>query len=307
LRLGHGEEHNYGRASPSPLLLREAKDYATRWLTRFAPFLDGPEQLGAQDCRDRLALTPELRAEGEAALASLEAQATPLEAPLLETLRTALGELEHRERDLRRRLAYLAPGDPQGEVDLTEIQARLAEAQARREVESLSPQSTLDGTARLELQTSPGNRAAAVGSGIMGAGVLAFTTVHAIFMIGGMMMAFGPLALFMLAFYAIFWFAAYSLLAAAYRIGSRETVELAGRELTVRRQFGPWKSERKHLLGPHSRAHLVAASLRQEGSDAKEATLTDDAGGEIRLASGRPELEQERLVQRLNEYLAAQR
>lgn len=118
---------------PSPLLTREAKERANRWLARFSPLLDGLDGVGEEECRQRLADLPRLRGDGEAALQSLELQATAGEFGLLDTLRSAIRELDGLERDYRRRLALLAPGDPAGEVSLDHVQAKLAEVAIRDE------------------------------------------------------------------------------------------------------------------------------------------------------------------------------
>src|SRR5690242_2135559 len=102
----------------SPLLLREERDAANRWLVRFAPLLDPPETLDADVCRQRLAMVPALRAEGERALAALQAHAAPEDVELLATLRQAAGQLDGLADGLKRRLGALAPHDPEAAPDL---------------------------------------------------------------------------------------------------------------------------------------------------------------------------------------------
>jgi hypothetical protein len=118
------------------------------------------------------------------------------------------------------------------------------------------------------------------------------------------MRAFGPLALGLLAFYAIFWVAAAALARAALRMLGREELRLEGRELFLRRvtALGAW--EETFTLAPESRAYL-AETTRQQGRGIAEVAIQDAAGRDVRFAAGRPLVEQERLAERINEYLAA--
>jgi hypothetical protein len=302
VRLESQHEEQYPASPLSPLLHREAKEAANGWLARFSPLLDPSTELGAEDCRGRLEQVPELRAEGEAALKRLEAQATQADRTLLLTVRDALRELEHLENEMRRRLGLLAPGDPAGAVDLTDLRERLAEAAARRELEETTG-SSLATPGHLEVKVSPGSLPGALFMGIFSLGWLSFTTLHADFMIGGMMQAFGPLALAMLLFYAIFWAVGIGMGYAAIMAGSQENLTLDGRELTLHRRFLSWTWEKKHTLGKESRAYVTEAAVRQNGSAAKEVLIQDQEGRDIRLAHGRPAFEQERLVAHINEHL----
>jgi hypothetical protein len=286
----------------SPLLNREAREAANRWLACFTPFLDSPDGLDAEATRRLLEQASALWTEGERRRQDLEQQAAQGDVPLLATLREALGELEAREGDLRRRLGRLAPNAPGAEVDLSQIRTKLAEAAARREVDSWGG-SSAQATPRLELKTSPGNPGAALAMGLFSLGWLAFTTIHAVFMIGGMMAAFGPWALLLLLFYSMFWAVGLGAGWGAIRTGSEEQVELEGAEMVLRRRFLFWSSRRTYHLGPESCAYLAEPGVRQQGSAAQEVAVQDRNGREIRLATGRPEFEQQRLVTRLNDYV----
>lgn len=140
---------------PSPRQLGKSRKRACDWLVRFEPMLADLDGMSAEDCRRSLQQLPALRADGQVALARLEQQALPTEAPLLATVREALRELNNLEPDYRRRLGALAPGDPAAEVDLEPLRARLAEAAARRDVEALA--GARPGTPlRLRLTIAPG-------------------------------------------------------------------------------------------------------------------------------------------------------
>ena len=298
----HVEQRQYPAVASSPLLNRSARETASRWLAQFAPLLGDLDELGAAECRARLEGLPGLRAEGAQALSHLEVHATVADVPLLTTLRDALRELEAHEADLRRRLARLAPGDPGGEVDLAAIQERLAEAAARREVASWAS-SAKDG-ARLELKTSPANWAAAGMLALFSLGWNAFTTIHAVLFIGGFMQAIGLFALAFLLFYAIFWAVGIGMAYGAFRAASQEQLVLEGSMLTMNRRLFRFSWDRTYRVARSSKAVLVDASVRQQGSAARDVAVYDAEGKEVRVASGRPLHEQERLANRLNEYFA---
>lgn len=308
MRLETQQNESYPATPLSPLLNREAKESAHRWLARFAPLLDGVEGLGTQESRGRLEGIPALRAEGQAALQRLESQVSQADLNLLETLRSSLVELDAVEADLRRRLGLLAPGDPEGQIDLAALQAKLAENAARREVTSWGTQDSLL-PARLELQTSPPNWAAAAMMGLFSLGWNSFTTIHAVLFIGGFWRAIGPFALFFLLFYSMFWAVGAAMAWGAFLAACQEEIGLEGRRLLLTRKlFGyTWKREytlmegtRARLLDPVMKSRQAGAAIHQ-----KDVAVTDEQGKEVRFASGRPREEQQRLILRLNEYLAA--
>ncbi|MCC2668248.1 MAG: hypothetical protein K0Q72_719 [Armatimonadetes bacterium] len=286
----------------SPLLNREAVRDANRWLARFAPLLGELEQLTAAQCRTRLGTVPALRDEGAQVLLRLREQAAEADRALLATVQDAVRELDGLESDLRRRLAILAPDDPQAAVDLSELREKLAEVAARREVEQVAGSLT-QRPMTLELRTSPPNWGGALFMGIFSFGWLSFTTVHAVFMIGGMYHAFGPLALAMLAFYAIFWAVGLAMGWGAVMSASQEHLAVEGRRLTLTRKFLVWTWSKQHAVNRDSRAYVKLAQ-RNNGVPSYQIAVTDAEGREIGFASGRPEHELERLAERLNEYLS---
>jgi uncharacterized membrane protein len=297
------EEQRFPAAPESPVLNRAAAEAARRWLARFAPLLEGVEALTADECRRRLAQIETLRAEGQGTLATLELQAAQADVPLLTTLRDALRELDALESDHRRQLGLLAPGDPAAHVNLERLRARLAETAAKREVTSWSGGGLGADAARLELVTAPANWTQAVSMGVFSLGWLAFTTVHALFMIGGMFAAFGFPALALLLFYSMFWGAGLAMGWGALKAASPEEVELRERELTVRRRFPFGVRERTYRLGPRSRAYVRDSPIRQQGTIPTEVTIHDGEGTEITVAAGRPQVDQQRLVEQINGYL----
>lgn len=281
---------------------QEAVQQANSWLARFAPLLDDADQLNAESCRARLHQVPALRAEGDQVLLRLQEHACQTDAPLLTTLRDAVRELDGQEAGLRRRLALLEPGDPQGAVDLNDLRTRLAEVAARREVAEVS--GTYSGSTSLELHTSPANWGSAIFMGIFSFGWLSFTTVHAIFMIGGMSHAFGWMALFMLGFYAIFWAAGLAMAWGAILSASREHLKADGSQVTLTRSFLGWTWSKHYPVSAESRAYVKQSGSRSSDSGPSyQAAFTTSEGREITFASGRPMPELERLTSRLNDYL----
>lgn len=297
----------YPVAPLSPLLHREAVEAAHRWLARFAPLLDGVDGLTLAESRQRLQSVDGLRADGQAALVRLVSHATVADQTLVDTLRSSLSELTALETDLRRRLGLLAPGDPNGQVDLEALQARLAENAARREVGSWVPQTGLT-QGPLELKTSPPNWAGAGFMLLFGLGWTSFTTIHAFFFIGGFWRVIGPFALLFLLFYSMFWAVGFAMLAGALLSLCDEQVTLDGRRLTLSRKLFGFTWKRDYTLMEGTRARLIDPLLKnkQQGQFGrqKDVALTDERGKEVRFASGRPRDEQERLIMRLNEYLS---
>ena len=296
------EPRQYPASPLSPLLNREAVREANRWLARFAPLLGESETLTAAQCRERLDTLPALQDEGRRILERLDEQACEADRPLLSTLRDAVRELDGLENDLRRRLSVLDPDDPQAAVDLAELREKMAELAARREVEQVAGPFSQRPT-MLELKTSPPNWGGALFIGIFSFGWLSFTTFHATMMIGGMFHAFGPLALAMLAFYAIFWGAGIAMGWAAVMAASQEHLAAEGGQLTLTRKFLAWTWSKKHAVSRDSRAYVKLAQ-RNNGVPSYQAVFTNAEGQEIGFASGRPEHELGRLAEQLNGYFA---
>ena len=309
MRREHDSEAFRAEDRTRQMLVREARDGANRWLARFAPLLDDREHSSADECRRRLDLIDELRTEGDPALSTLEARAEGEDAALLTTLRDAVGQIDGLEADLKRRLGLLAPGDPEGLVDLDALRARLAEAAARREL-GAPPLLGTAAPARLDLPLSAPNWAAGGFMGIFSLGWLSFTTFHAFLMIGGIAstgIGWGALAL--LPFYGIFWAVGLGMAATALQSASSESLTLEGDTLVVRRRLGPWTRERRTTLGPDSRAYLTSPGVfaSRSGPDraavAPEIAVQDAQGREVRFGRGCPPHQQEQVIARLNQHL----
>ncbi|WP_309709627.1 hypothetical protein [Armatimonas sp.] len=270
-----------------------ARSNAERWLTRFAPLLETPLDSSSETLRQ----LKELRKEGEKCIPELSAWATEDDQILLTTLRDALEHLKAKEASLRPQLS-----ESGGALNLTELRAKLAEASARQELGEtpLVPQ-------ELELLLTGGNLAAAAGTGFFALFWNGFTLVHATFMIGGMWKAFGPVALFLLAFYALFFGVGFTMVKAALDAASKEELLLRGTTLTIRKTLGLWVREKVLELGPQSRAGLDLPLMRAKGSRTMAITINDAQGRTHQCGAVAPEHLKSDYVRQLNAYLVAQR
>lgn len=301
------EHQETGHAGSQYLHTRdEVVERTEVWLARFAPLLDDAahaDQLDVAEVRARLETLAELDREGGEIERALREQAGPDERTLLDTFQTARAEAGAIEGDFRRRLGSLAPGDPASRVNLDRLRTRLAEVQARREVEEWTGPTADEPGAELMIHTSPPQWAGAGFLGLFGLGWTSFTTFHAVMMIGGMWQAFGWPALFMLLFYSIFFAVGFGMLAGAAAAAADEWLVLNGRDVTIQRRIGPVRWLRRHRLGEAATARLVDRNLRQEGSTATEVALMDRDGKEVRFAANAPTYRQEELVKQLKTYL----
>ena len=280
---------------------------AHAWVARLAPLLEDDPAATEAELRERIARLEELhRTLPDVFL--LKSSADEEDQRLVGTVEKAARQMPTLEDRLRRRLALLAPGDPQSRVDLERVQEKLAELEARQEL-GLKPDAVPSGP--LEMKTSPGSLAGGAFLGVFGLGWTAFTTVHAVVMIGGMWRAFGPLALALLLFYAIFWAVGFGMLGMAFAAASEESVRLDGNVLTVRRVLGPFARERAYVVDTKrpARVERVSSNAPESGrttSMMKAVVLTDVDGRPILLAAGTTSAKREEVVRRINAYLAAQ-
>jgi len=224
----------------------------------------------------------------------------------VQTFEKANFQLESIEGDFRKQLAKLIPGDPEGIADLEQINDRLAERLARQEV-GLETEAAVPEV--LEMKVGAPNRAGAVGIGVFGVGWTSFTTVHAVFMIGGMYQAFGWGALGLLAFYAIFFLAGFAMLAAAADAASTEHIVLDVRKLAVIKSLGPWIRRKDYQLPPDTQAtigEMETSRMRAGNAPSKPATvvqLHDVDGNAINFAANATDFQRRQVLERVNAYL----
>ncbi len=279
---------------------------ARSWLARYAPFVYAVPETTADQCRDMVARVRRLREESSAVLAGLESEAgIAVDPELSSTMRHAVASLDSVETDLRRRLARLAPGDPDGIVDLDILREKIAERAAREE---LGAATGAEVPAGFKERITGGNRGVAMGLFVFGLGWNAFTLVHAVLMIGGMVRAFGWIALGLALFYAIFFGAGFAMFKGAFETASAVDLELEGWELSVARTFGGRTRRRTWTLGPESRASAsVPVVSRGTGAAAMPALrLSDKDGNEFDIPGGFDPVRRHALERRINAHIAAQ-
>jgi len=284
--------------------LEPARDAANAWLARFAPLVMDDQVPTEREVRDRLKIVDLLRQQGPQVRRGVRSQGD-LNWELMTTLDRASEQLDSLELGLRRQLSLLAPGDPEGVADLERLNERLAVRSARQEI-GLSGNREMP--AVLELKTSPANFAQAVGIGVFGFGWTSFTTVHAIFMIGGFSQAFGWLALGLLGFYSIFFLVGFAMMSAAVNSACDESITLDGRTLTLRRTLGKWVREKRHSLAPNAKAEIGKVDAVKMGTGRSNAVtpaliVADADGRPISFGAGQTTEQRESLRDRINAYL----
>lgn len=283
----------------------QTRDEANAWVARFAPLVMSEEVFTESEVRQRIEACRLLAAEGKELETRLGTLADT-DSELLSTFQKALGQLDSLESDFRKHLARLKPGDPEGIADLDSINERLSERLARQEIGLETAQDVPD---ILEMKVAPGNKAAAAGLGIFGLGWNAFTAFHATMMIGGMSQAFGLMALFLLAFYAIFFFAGIGMWIAAANVGAAERITLEGRSLTVTKTLGPWTKDRHYKLAPDSTAEIAEMEIAQvRNSRAPQkptpvVQLHDVDGNPIGLGATATDAQRRQTRDKINAYL----
>ncbi len=306
--IGRLEEDETVASAPAALRnLRQqaARERANAHLSRFAPLLYALQSEDPQECRTAISSLQQLRKEEAATVAELEQYAEPEDAELTTTLRSATAQSELIEAQLRQRLSRIEPGAPEGMVNLAALRETLAEVAAKKELAEATGTNFAEED-KLEFNLSHPNWGAAAGMGIFGLGWTAFTLFHATVMIGGMMRAIGPGALFLLLFYGIFFTVGFGMLAGAVQALSEESIEAEGNTLTVRRKLGSWIREKQYRLGPDSRVAVGMAQMRSRRHVATEIILTDIDGKEFRIGRYCPEPMKHEYVTRINNYLKRQ-
>lgn len=280
-----------------------ARETVHGWLARFSPLVMKEPPADLRATRQLLQTAEKLHKE----LPEVTTQSTRLNAiddhDLLSTFRMARSQISQIENDLRIRLGRFQPGDPQSRADLDALQERLAENAARIE---LGVSSQTDIPPILTETTSKQNFAAAAGLLIFALGWNGFTLFHAILMIGGMWTVAGPLALLLLLFYSIFFFAGFAMLNAAFQAAAKEEITLDGPLLTVTRTLGPVKKEKTHVINPKIPVTVqeVNQTFKQKNSSPTEGVvLTDMDGKPVSIALGATVGSRKDLAKRLNAYL----
>lgn len=279
--------------------------HADAWIARFAPLVMNQEVASAEEIRGRLRTLQTLRQDAVLLRDSLESTPSPERPEWADTLLMSVEQLDSVERSLRRKLALLAPGDPEGLVDMDALRDRLAERAAHDE---LGVDADLTQPLSLTERTSPANYGMA--AGLLGFSIAwnSFTAVHAFFMIGGFRQVIGWAAFGLLGFYALFFGAGISMLAAAFNAASEESIELAGRTLAIRKKLGPWVRRKNYKLARNATARIQKVNSMKftsgrQASMTPSIVLEDEQGREVSFASGVSTTARNRIMKRINAYL----
>lgn len=221
------------------------REDAQRWLAELSPLLLQPNYSDERSVKDAIDKIAQLRVSGPRIADAISVSSDPGDADLASTIRQALEQLPAMDTSLRHQLAAVSPGNPESRVDLDVLKDRLAEQAARTEMGL-----RLDEGRAWPIISE--QKAAGKGLMVIGTGIGGFITLHAFGMIGGMWHAFGPIALLLLGFYAIFGAAVYSMFKMGLSLMGKTTVELVGDELMVK-ATGPLSSEKTYRLNRNSR------------------------------------------------------
>lgn len=285
---------------------QKTRDDANIWLARLSPLLSPRPGLSQDEVEKNINTLTSLQAEASDLQYRLGSLWEPGDMELANTFGNAVTQLPSIEADFRTRLASQRFPGPR--VDLESIQERLAEREAQQE---LGIPTSVHSALSLNLQTSPRNIGAAIGVGIFALGWNAFTLMHAVLMIGGMWRAMGPVALFLLLFYAIFFGAGFAMTWATIEALSVEEIELTGRSLLIKKTLGKWVRTKLIDLDPESRAvvGIAQSGVRMNNSNnrlpQRAVLMTDSKGKEVVFGAGSTEEMKTRIARQVNEYLGA--
>lgn len=285
----------------------QARDAMRAWLAEFAPLVMDQSQRTANEIRQELALIERLQGRTPDLDQSKGLLTRMDDSELIRTYNQAREQVRTIERDLRRRLATLAPGDPNSEPDYDALQERLAETAAQIEVGVPTLGANPD---RLELASSPSQVAAGIGMGIFGFGWTAFTTLHAFFMIGGMMKAMGPVAFAMLGFYAIFWAVGVGMFMSAFNLAAQETIALEGDTLTIIKTLGPIRRSKQHRINPKLQVRIGTTEKQVSHGRGRSVPMrvaaiifTSEEGRPIAVATGTTDANREVMLRQIHAHL----
>lgn len=274
----------------------EAIKIANRWLAKFAPLLDVQETDSGSTLRYRLKTLQELKSEGESTRQIIHAH----DLVLADTVAKALGQLPQIEDDIRDKLGFLEPGNPEGNVDVDALRDRLAAREAQAEVESSFGE--LPNAA--QPLTVHGNPVAGAGLGLFGLAWTSFTSFHAFFMIGGAFRQFGFPALGLLLFYSLFFAVGFGMLYGAWRSAAKEEIDLEDGALVQKLSLGFTKLRKRVEFIGRPVARVERSKVQQEGKTNWVVNVWDDKGMRISLASAADRQKQNLVASRLNAHFS---
>ena len=241
------ENHSSTRKSVAMLELE-----AYQWMTRMSPLvLDTPPSTKTAAKRHHADLQQQLQTgrqlQSEIATAGLNPS-------IVTSIDEAIRHLPDMIRDAEAHITFLETGAANAEDAAEQLREKLARRAAQSEVDDIIGRGFEQPIAA---RTRHRNIPAAIGTGIFGVAWTSFTTVHAFFMIGGMMQAFGWPALFLLLFYSMFWAVGLGMLATSAASLGTEDIDFYDGTLTSTFNLLGYKRIRKIAIDPTYRARVT--------------------------------------------------
>jgi hypothetical protein len=282
----------------------ELRQELRSWIAQFAPLIEPAAGETADVKRAKLDTIRELRRQGSGLNIRTGILSGPEDAEIVDTFNKAWHELDDLERETRRALANLSPGDPDSEVNIAEVREKIELREAREEV-GLEPQDVPSDV--LTEFISPPQVGQGCFLGVFALGWNGFTLFHMIFMIGGMWRSFGPIALLMLLFYSIFFAVGAFMAWAAFNSMASVYFELNGTTLTIIRKLAGKTFEKRFEIDPNTPVVMASPSfgIQGKGGDTPEQITFKGANGKP-IPVGTPPLDSDRdkIISRINAYLA---
>jgi hypothetical protein len=217
-------------------------------------------------------------------------------------MRRAVAQLNSIENDLRRRLARIAPGDPEGIVDVDVVRRRLQERNARLE---MGVPTNLEVPVSLEMTITSSNEKAVRGLAVISAvWALIAISVLAVMLARLVESTFGLISLIAS---TVLWinFSAFMLEKGAVS----ESISLSGQQLTLRRRILGFEMRKVYTL-PFREMATVGPSrypnLDAESPPPMRVLLHDIGGHQIELGASASPTRQAQVCEQINQYLRSQ-
>jgi len=262
---------------------------AYQWMTRMSPLvLDTPPSTKSAAKRHLADLQQQLQT---GRLLQQDITTAELNPSIVMSINEAIRHLPDMIRDAEAHITYLETGTANAEDAAEQLREKLARRAAQSEVDDIIGKGFEQ---PLQATTRHRNIPAAIGMGIFGIAWTSFTTVHAFFMIGGMMQAFGWAALFLLLFYSMFWAAGFGMLATAAVSLGTENIDLYDGTLTSTFSLFGYKRVKKIAIDTSYRARVVKVTwngIQMQNSNRRGAPqwcieVRDTAGAKHQISKG---------------------
>ncbi|MFM7188799.1 MAG: hypothetical protein ACKO14_13380, partial [Armatimonadota bacterium] len=229
---------------------------AYQWMTRMSPLvLETPPSTKTAAKRHLADLQQQLQTGRQLYQDIATAGLNPT---IVTSIEQAIRHLPDMIQDAEAHITYLETGAANAEDAAEQLREKLARRAAQTEVDDIIGKGFEQ---PLQATTRYRNIPAAIGTGIFGIAWTSFTTVHAFFMIGGMMQAFGWAALFLLLFYSLFWAVGLGMLATSAASLGTETIDLYDGTLTSTFNLFGYKRIKKVAIDTSYRARVTKVML----------------------------------------------